>query len=552
MKNNEIFDGKYRILGTLGRGGMSTVYLAENIKLGTLWAIKEISKNSRIDILVEPNILKRLNHPALPRIFDILEDDENIYIIVDYIEGASLDAELVKVGRFPEDKVIGIAFEICEVLKYLHSQKPNPIIYRDMKPGNIILAKDGSVKLIDFGIAREYKEDSSLDTVYIGTRGYAPPEQYGSGQTNERTDIYSLGVTLYHLVTGKNPNDPPYEIKSIRLFDSSLSEELDRIIERCTRQDPEERYSSVDELENDLKKLHIKENKAKNANNGSKDNRRYAPVSFKKLVLNVLGNSEFAAETSYAIASLTDFKVIVVNLDFVTSGLDLNLNLVPKLDKYLSARDENFGFNMIKEAMDRNAISQDILEKACIKTGDLDSLYILTDPYDIDNYEKYKGLDVHGLMEYCYRFFDVTVVCLNSSIHDLYGKAALSKSDFNIISAAANVDVIRAFEGYFRHMEEKNFFSGDNIRLVAFDYKKDYNLPESVLNSFFGGNKYIGSINYQPDREKYRNINSFYAKYAVEKHSNEYLNILSHFNIVPKRTLGSKIGSFVGSIFGRS
>jgi len=545
-----MFDGKYRILGTLGRGGMSTVYLAENVKLGTLWAIKEINKNSRIDILVEPNILKRLNHPALPRIFDILEDDDNIYIIVDYIEGASLDSELGRVGRFPEEKVICMALEICEVLKYLHTQKPNPIIYRDMKPGNIILTKDGSIKLIDFGIAREYKEESCLDTVYIGTRGYAAPEQYGTGQTNERTDIYSLGVTLYHLVTGKNPNDPPYEIKSIRLFDSGLSEELDRIILRCTRQDPEERYSSVDELENDLKKLHIKGSKVNNIDNG-KDNRRNIPVSFKKLVLNVLGDSEFAAETAYAITSLTDFKVIVVNLDFTTSSLDLNLNLVPKLDKYLSERDENFGFNMIKDAIERNVFSQDILENACIKTGDLDNLYILTDPYDIDNYEKYKDLDVQRLMEYCYRFFDVTIMCLNSSIYDLYGKSALSKSDFNIISAAANIDVIRGFEGYFQYMKEKNFFTGDNIRLVAFNYKKDSNLPENILNSFFRGNKYIGSISYQPDREKHRNINSFYAKYVIEKHSSEYLNILSHFNIVPRRTLGSKLGSIVGSIFGR-
>ncbi|HQD29622.1 serine/threonine-protein kinase [Acetivibrio saccincola] len=250
MFNNELFDGKYRIIDILGKGGMSTVYLAENVRLGTLWAIKEISKeqNSKIDIYVEPNILKKLNHPALPRIFDIIENDEYFYIIMDYIDGYNLNEELNRCGKFPEDTVIDWAIQICDVLIYLHSFKPNPIIYRDMKPSNIMLTKDGKIKLIDFGIAREYKLSAITDTVYIGTRGYAAPEQYGSGQTNERTDIYSLGVTLYHFLTGIGPNDPPYQIKPIRCFDQSFSKELERVIDKCTRQNPHERYQSANEL----------------------------------------------------------------------------------------------------------------------------------------------------------------------------------------------------------------------------------------------------------------------------------------------------------------
>lgn len=552
MNYNGLFDGKYRILRPLGQGGMSTVYLAENVKLGTLWAIKEINKNSRIDILIEPNILKRLNHPALPRIFDIIEDEENIYIIVDYIDGTSLDVDLGRVGKYPEEKVIEFALEMCDVLNYLHNQKPNPIIYRDMKPGNMILTKDGSIKLIDFGIAREYKEESSFDTVYIGTRGYAAPEQYGSGQTNERTDIYSLGVTLYHLVTGKSPNDPPYEIKSIRFYDSSLSEKLDNIINRCTRQDPNERYGSITELINDLEKAGRRGGKDSTDNIiRKKEYARQSHISFKKLVLSLLGNSEFAAETAYVTANLTELKVILINLDFISPNVDLNLNLVPKLDKYISSRDENYGFNMIKEAMERNFFSQDVLEKACINIENSNNLYVLTDPYDIHNYEKYKDLDVEKLIEYSYRTFDVTILCLNNSIHDLYSHSALIKSDYNLIASGANIDELRSFEGYFQYMKDRKGISLDKIRLVAFDYKKDVNLPQNVLSGFFGGNKHIGSISYQVDREKHRNINSFYAKIALEKQSLEYLNILSHLNIIPKRTLGNKITSLIGSIFGK-
>lgn len=254
MKQNDIFDGKYKILKVLGQGGMGEVYLAENIKLGTLWAIKTVRKNpnSKVDLLAEPNILRKLNHPSLPRIFDILEDEEYIYIVEDFVEGASLDKVLQSIERFPEKTVIEWAKQICDVLIYLHTLKPNPIIYRDMKPANLIVSNEGKVKLIDFGIAREFKEEAQSDTAYIGTRGYAAPEQYGTSQSDARTDIYSFGVTLYHLVTGKGPNEPPYEIRPIREFDSSLSQGLEYIIDKCTKQDPERRYQSVAKLLDDL------------------------------------------------------------------------------------------------------------------------------------------------------------------------------------------------------------------------------------------------------------------------------------------------------------
>lgn len=257
MKKYELFDGRYKILKVLGQGGMSTVYLAENVKLGTLWAIKEISKvsHSKVDLLVEPNILKKLKHAALPRIFDIIEDDNSIYIIEDYIEGIPLDKKLIRCGKIQEQIVGEWGRQICDVLIYLHGLKPNPIIYRDMKPSNIMLTKEGKIKLVDFGIAREYKTESTNDTTYIGTRGYAAPEQYGTAQTDARTDIYSLGVTLYHLLTGKSPKNAPYEIRPIREIDESLSIGMEYIIDRCTKANPDQRYQSVEELIRDLENL---------------------------------------------------------------------------------------------------------------------------------------------------------------------------------------------------------------------------------------------------------------------------------------------------------
>ena len=253
-----LFNGRYKTLDLIGKGGMSKVYLAESTTLGTKWAIKAVDKklNAQFDLLAEPNILKKLNHPALPRIIDIEEDETNIYILEDYIDGRSLDSRLKTEKRFDEETVINWSKQLCDVLIYLHNQKPNPIIYRDMKPANIIVTKENRVKLIDFGIAREFKIENDSDTTYMGTRGYAAPEQYGSSQTDQRTDIYSLGVTMYHLITGKSPNEPPYEFKKIREIDPNFSEGMEYIINKCIQNDPTKRYQSMEELLYDLENIH--------------------------------------------------------------------------------------------------------------------------------------------------------------------------------------------------------------------------------------------------------------------------------------------------------
>ena len=257
MEIGQLFELKYRIVKILGSGGMSTVYLAENINLHAYFAIKEVSKvqNAKVDLLAEPLILTKLKHAAIPKIFDIVENEDNLYIIEEYIEGSTLDRKLVESKRFKEEVVIEWAKAICDLLQYLHSRKPHPIIYRDMKPSNLMLTDEGQVKLVDFGIAREFKKESGSDTTYMGTRGYAAPEQYGASQTDERTDIYGLGVTLYHLVTGKSPNEPPFEIRPVRELDKTLSMGIEHIIGKCTQQDPSKRYQSVSELEKDIERI---------------------------------------------------------------------------------------------------------------------------------------------------------------------------------------------------------------------------------------------------------------------------------------------------------
>ena len=251
-------EGRYKFVDIIGKGGMSVVYKVFDTKLEKNWAIKQVEKNStELDkqLEMEAEILKKVDHPALPRIVDVFENNKNILILMDFIDGISLDKKLEAEKFIDESEVILYAKTLCDALAYLHNQSPNPIIYRDLKPSNIMITKSGKLKLIDFGIAREYKEDSTKDTLILGTEAYAAPEQIANHRTDKRTDIYSLGATIYHLATGKSKLEVPYGFIAARLINSSVSEGLEKIIDKCVKENPNERYQKVEEVLYDLENI---------------------------------------------------------------------------------------------------------------------------------------------------------------------------------------------------------------------------------------------------------------------------------------------------------
>lgn len=262
IKIGSFIDDRYEILKEIGRGGMSIVYLAMDNRLNKSLVVKDIRKrdNSNNELLinslvVEANMLKKLDHGSLPKIYDIIESEGDIYVVMDYVEGESLKQKLKREKVISAKLVINWAKQLAEVLHYLHTRKPHPIIYRDMKPDNIMLTPEGKIKLIDFGIAREFKDESLTDTTNLGTKTYAAPEQLSGKRTDARTDIYSLGLTLYQLITGKSLADPPYEVRPIRQWDPTLPEGLEHIILKCTQAEPENRYQTSEELLYDLENI---------------------------------------------------------------------------------------------------------------------------------------------------------------------------------------------------------------------------------------------------------------------------------------------------------
>ena len=210
--------GRYRILAKVGEGGFGVVYKARDIqRRHRLVAIKQIDRATLSTRQIieatdsynrEVTILSRLSHRNLPRIYDHFTDPTHWYVVMQYIEGETLEDYLkrAKGGRLPLRQVRAIGIQLSNVLSYLHAQTP-PIIFRDVKPANIMRTRWGRLYLIDFGVARRFNPDKKRDTSPLGSPGYAAPEQYGRAQSTAKTDIYGLGVTLQSLLTGKEPLD---------------------------------------------------------------------------------------------------------------------------------------------------------------------------------------------------------------------------------------------------------------------------------------------------------------------------------------------------------
>jgi outer membrane protein assembly factor BamB/tRNA A-37 threonylcarbamoyl transferase component Bud32 len=256
---------RYSIQSVVGIGGMGAVYCARDLHFPNVFkkvAVKEMINLARDPVIHdtivrnferEANILATLNHPSIPRIYDYFSQDDRSYLIIEFVEGQDLEAILNDAQDFlPEIQVINWAIELCDVLSYLHNNKPEPIIFRDIKPSNIMVNQHGHILLVDFGIARTFH--TGQKGTMIGTEGYSPPEQY-KGEATERADIYAMGATLHHLLTRRDPRlEPPFSFdeRKIRSINPNISPELESVIYKALCYEPDKRYSSSEEMKNAL------------------------------------------------------------------------------------------------------------------------------------------------------------------------------------------------------------------------------------------------------------------------------------------------------------
>jgi serine/threonine protein kinase len=252
-----VLQSRWEILSHLGQGGMGTVYLARDLRLANRECVvkklrddffrQEDKEKALLFFQREAFVLSRLQHPNIVHILDYFEENGDYFLVMEYVEGENLQQLLQRQsGPFAETQVVPWAAQIAEVLHYLHSHDP-PVIYRDLKPSNIMIDNLGRVKLVDFGIARPYAEDS--DNTHVVSAGYSPPEQYW-GAADPRSDIYALGATMHFLLTGHEPL--ALQTSSPRKFVPKITETVDHIVQRATAQDIWLRYQTAPEMREEL------------------------------------------------------------------------------------------------------------------------------------------------------------------------------------------------------------------------------------------------------------------------------------------------------------
>jgi len=265
MQPGDVLNYRFKVMRKLGGGAYGTVYLAESIREpGREFALKEIvehdlSPEERKDAVElfrrEAKILMALHHEGLPAVFDAFSatDPESgmelHYLVMQKVEGETLEAmQKTENAPFSWKRVVPWALQLAGIMQYLHSQQPEPLIFRDLKPSNIMCDSSGKIWLIDFGIARYFTPGKLRDTYALGTPGFSPPEQYGSGQSDIRSDIFSFGVTLFRLLSFQDPEQFKFKFPPLKTYAGDLPDWLGEMVMKCTALNPGDRFQSFSEI----------------------------------------------------------------------------------------------------------------------------------------------------------------------------------------------------------------------------------------------------------------------------------------------------------------
>ncbi len=258
MKDGEVLENRYTVVRTVAEGGMSTVVEVRDQRLPGRLVAKRMklppaseADKEQLEALFrrEAEVLSKLSHPFLPKVTDYFESEGRRFLVQELVEGQTLEAWTSHPESLRPSRVVGWAIQICQALQYLHD---HGIIYRDLKPSNVMITPTDDIRLIDFGLVRFYTLGKVQDTIVMGTPGYAAPEQYGQGQTDPRSDVFSLGALMHHLFTGADPSLRPFVFGSVREVNANVTEHVDYAVRKAVQSEPELRFESAEAMEQAL------------------------------------------------------------------------------------------------------------------------------------------------------------------------------------------------------------------------------------------------------------------------------------------------------------
>ena len=524
MKIGDEIAGKYKILDILGQGGSATVYLAQDNNIGNMWAIKKVSKSGCVkNPMDEALMLGKLNHPALPRVFDVIDTELNTFIVMEYLEGETPDKIVREDELTDESRLLQWAKELCRVMIYLHNHKSGTIIYRDLKPQNILIMKDGTVRLVDFGIARDYDKKASNDTVYIGTNGFAAPEQYGSGQSDKRTDIYGFGMTINCLIKKSLPGDKDIGKKFSEKDDLHVSPFLKKIVAKCMANDPEQRYQMFEDVLEDLDRLdkvkYVNSNDYK-LNNNTKE----------RMIITVWDNPEFACEFAYFTSAFIDGEVLLVDFNLLDPRIDIHMGTKMYIEKSMAGVPLS-GVDVLMENLYKGNINKESLSDACVKAGSKDNLFIVTGNFNMNNYEYFSNECLVKFLDKCLKYFDEVIINVNKFIYDSYTLFCLIASDLNIYAGKTDIASLRTLNSQISFLEQKQRIPSKKFKVVSWCEASAGLLPVPLLYELTES-RFIGHVTENKKRISLSNDKKCFSKVAGPVTAKEYFSLLKKIGVI--------------------
>ena len=323
-----ILQSRYKITKLIGQGGMGAIYLADDTRFSNrVCVIKEMLDHftdeeqraiATSNFLREADMLSSMHHEGIPEVYDRFSEGNRHYLVMEYIQGIDLEQKLEQASEpFDEKSVLNWAIQICDILSYLHNQKP-PIIYRDMKPANIILTKSGKIYMVDFGIARFFNPIKK--GTMVGTQGYAPPEQY-RGLMEPRSDIFALGATMHHLLTSRDPQEePPFSFPKVRQLNNKISQSTEKLIEKSLEKDAGDRYESAEDMIKAIMRITSAHNETvkvcPHCNNKVSATKQFCPYC-----------NEYIASINQEKTKKNSFTTFVLSVNFLASAVVLSVIL---------------------------------------------------------------------------------------------------------------------------------------------------------------------------------------------------------------------------------